>query len=67
MRMRNPKDKDLLIETCDYFYSEENSFANNNPIHLEIGMGKGKFILEMALNNPSGLRGGTEQIKIVVD
>ena len=52
MRMRNPKDKDLLIETCDYFYSEENSFANNNPIHLEIGMGKGKFILEMALNNP---------------
>lgn len=52
MRMRNPKDKDLLIETCDYFYSEENSFTNNNPIHLEIGMGKGKFILEMALNNP---------------
>jgi len=52
MRMRNPKDKDLLIENCDYFYSEENSFANNNPIHLEIGMGKGKFILEMALNNP---------------
>lgn len=52
MRMRNPKDKDLLIETCDYFYSEENDFTNNNPIHLEIGMGKGKFILEMALNNP---------------
>lgn len=52
MRMRNPKDKDLLIETCDYFYSEENGFTNNNPIHLEIGMGKGKFILEMALNNP---------------
>lgn len=53
MRMRNPKNKDLLINTCDYFYSEENTFDNNNPIHLEIGMGKGSFILQMALNNPN--------------
>lgn len=52
MRMRNPKDKDLLIKTCDYIYSEDNPFDNNNPIHLEIGMGKGQFILQMALNNP---------------
>lgn len=53
MRMRNPKDKDLLIKECDYFYSETNPFTNNNPIHLEIGMGKGSFILQMALNNPN--------------
>lgn len=52
MRMRNPKDKDLLIQSCDYFYSEENHFNNEFPIHLEIGMGKGQFILNMALNNP---------------
>lgn len=53
MRMRNPKDKDFLINTCNYFYSEENNFDNVNPIHLEIGMGKGQFILNMALNNPN--------------
>ncbi len=28
-------------------------FKNNNPIHVEIGMGKGKFILENALKNPN--------------
>mgnify|MGYP002710796330 FL=1 len=49
MRMRNPKDKDLVINNCDYYY---NGFDNTNPIHLEIGMGKGKFILEMALKYP---------------
>ena len=27
-------------------------FDNNNPIHIEIGMGKGQFILEKALSNP---------------
>jgi len=27
-------------------------FRNNNPIHLEIGCGKGKFVLENALRNP---------------
>lgn len=49
MRMRNPKDKDEVINSCDFFYD---GFDNSNPIHLEIGMGKGKFILEMALKHP---------------
>ncbi len=49
MRMRNPKDKDEVINSCDFFYD---GFNNDNPIHLEIGMGKGKFILEMALKYP---------------
>lgn len=49
MRMRNPKDKDEVIKACDFFYE---GFTNDNPIHLEIGMGKGKFILEMALKYP---------------
>ena len=51
MRMRNPKDKDELLNGCDYYY--EGSFENNNPVCLEIGMGKGQFILNMALNNPN--------------
>ncbi len=51
MRMRNPKDKDELLNNCDYYY-KDNIFNNDNPICLEIGMGKGQFILNMALNNP---------------
>ncbi len=27
-------------------------FMNNNPIHIEIGMGKGRFLMEMAEKNP---------------
>ena len=27
-------------------------FGNKNPVHIEIGMGKGRFIIEMALLNP---------------
>ena len=27
-------------------------FGNENPIHIEIGMGKGKFIMELAALNP---------------
>lgn len=50
MRMRNPKDKDEVISSCDFFYD---GFNNGNPIHLEIGIGKGKFILEMALKYPN--------------
>ncbi len=60
MRLRNLKDKDILINDCEYLINEPNSiinnwsieFANNNPIHLEIGMGKGDFIYNMALKYP---------------
>ena len=50
--MRNPKDKDEVLASCD-FYLDENLFANNHPIHMEIGMGKGDFILNMALKFPN--------------
>ena len=50
MRMRNPKDKDIVINNCDFFYD---GFNNENPLNIEIGMGKGKFILEMALKYPN--------------
>ncbi len=51
MRMRNPKDKDFLLETCDYYFN--GSFSDSHGISLEIGMGKGKFILDMALKYPN--------------
>lgn len=28
-------------------------FGNDNPIHVEIGMGKGKFLTTLAINNPN--------------
>ncbi|MBE6155278.1 MAG: tRNA (guanosine(46)-N7)-methyltransferase TrmB [Firmicutes bacterium] len=52
MRMRNPKNKDEILASCN-FYLDESLFGNNNPLHLEIGMGKGDFILNMALKFPN--------------
>lgn len=61
MRLRNLKDKDVLLNDCNYLIKDKDvkinkwkeEFQNNNPIHLEIGMGKGDFIYNMALNNPN--------------
>ena len=61
MRLRNLKDKDLLLEECsylirnpkDYRGSWHEVFLNSYPIHLEIGMGKGDFIYEMARIHPN--------------
>ena len=61
MRLRNLKDKDILLENCNYLVKNPEEykgkwhelFLNNNPFHIEIGMGKGNFIYEMALENPN--------------
>ncbi len=53
MRMRNPKYKDEVINKCNFLIKEDFSFDNDFPIHIEIGMGKGNFLLNMALNNPN--------------
>lgn len=60
MRLRNVKGaREGLVESV-YVIDEpkENKgkwreiFGNDNPLHIEIGMGKGKFITELALKNP---------------
>lgn len=61
MRLRNLKDKDILIEDCSYLVHQpelnrgnwEIEFGNNHPIHIEIGMGKGDFIYQMAKKYPN--------------
>lgn len=63
MRMRNPKNKDELLNGCDYYY--EDNFNNDNKICLEIGMGKGQFILNMALENPETNYIGVEKFSSV--
>lgn len=53
MRMRNPKYKDEVIKNCDFLIKDEIDFKDNSkPLHIEIGMGKGNFILNKALENP---------------
>lgn len=61
MRVRNVKNKEEIISNSMYTMEEpylykgkwKNVFNNDNPIYLEIGMGKGKFILENAKSNPN--------------
>ena len=61
MRLRNVKGASNVIDNClyvikDYKYYKgryKDIFSNDNPIHIEIGMGKGDFIIEMAKMNPN--------------
>lgn len=61
MRLRNVKGSKEFIASNPYVIQEpeknkgnwHNIFKNNNPIHIEIGMGKGKFIHELAIQNPN--------------
>lgn len=60
MRLRNiPGAKDAIAESAYVIQSpEENAgkwhevFKNGNPVHIEVGMGKGRFIMDMAAKNP---------------
>ena len=59
MRLRKVKDAKLKLEESRYFISNPSEykgkwlslFNNTNPIHIEIGCGKGKFISELASKN----------------
>ena len=61
MRQRNVKNKKEIINNSKYIIENPSEykgewkkvFNNSNPIHIEIGMGKGKFILENAIKNPN--------------
>jgi len=52
MRMRNPKYKDEVINNCTFLIKDEINFEKELPLHVEIGMGKGNFILQKAIENP---------------
>ena len=57
MRLRNVKNKEEILNNSDYLIKNptdfkgkwKSLFKNDNPIYIEIGMGKGKFLLENAL------------------
>ena len=60
MRLRNVKNKEEIMNNSKYlvknYYDYKGKwselFGNNNPIYIEIGMGKGKFIIENAVMYP---------------
>ena len=61
MRLKNIKGASEKIKLGKYYIdnpsiykgSWNKLFNNNNPIYIEIGMGKGNFIINNALNNPN--------------
>lgn len=61
MRLRNVKGAKEKIDASNYIINNyqdykgrfNSLFSNNNPIDIEIGMGKGLFIINMAKNNPN--------------
>lgn len=60
MRLRNIPGANDVIASSPYVIQEpidkkgnqKENFPKNKPIHIEIGMGKGKFIHELAKRNP---------------
>ena len=60
MRLRNVKGSSEIIEKCIYVIKNPEEykgkyniiFNNNNHIHIEIGMGKGDYIINMAKKYP---------------
>ena len=61
MRLKNIKGASEKILEGKYFISNPKDyrgkwnklFNNNNPIYIEIGMGKGNFIIKNAISNPN--------------
>ena len=61
MRLRNiPRARSTIEAHQDVIKEAEKQkgcwekvFGNTAPIHIEIGMGKGRFLLQMAAGNPN--------------
>ena len=72
MRLRNIKNADEILSNSKYLIkpegkiSKKDIFKNNNPLHLEIGMGKGDFIIEMAKRYPKINFIGIEKYESVI-
>lgn len=60
MRLRNIPGADEVISNSpiciqnpiEYKGNWKSLFGNDNPIHIEIGMGKGRFLMDLAALNP---------------
>lgn len=74
MRLRHIKGAEEQIAESPYVVQNPKNlkgkwhvlFGNGNPIHIEIGMGKGKFIMELAAKNPDVNYVGIERYSSVL-
>ena len=74
MRLRHIKGAEEEIAESPYVVQDPQSlkgkwnefFGNNNPIRIEVGMGKGKFIMELAEKNPDVNYVGIERYSSVL-
>lgn len=74
MRLRNVKGaKEKILASPHVIKNAESNkgkwkeyFANDNPIHIEIGMGKGQFITNLAIRNPNTNYIGIEKFSSVL-
>ncbi len=74
MRLRNVKGSRETIAANAYVVQDEmtfkgkwhDKFGNDNPIHIEIGMGKGRFIMDMARLHPDVNYIGIEKFSSVL-
>lgn len=74
MRLRNvPGARETIIENQFSIQEPEQKkgkwaevFGNDHPIHIEVGMGKGQFIIEMAKRNPESNYIGIEKYSSVL-
>lgn len=74
MRLRHIKGAENEVEQSPYVVHDPKArrgcwhelFGNQNPIEIEIGMGKGKFIMELAEKNPEVNYVGIERYSSVL-
>lgn len=74
MRVRYDKNADKTLEENEIYIQEplqnigkwQQEFENENPLHLEIGMGKGNFIINMAKHFPDINFIGMERNKTIL-
>lgn len=72
MRLRNPKNKDEILNNSKLLIKEKEKlnlkeiFKKDQPVYLEIGMGKGDFLKQIAENNPDNNYIGIEKFDGVI-
>ncbi|MBR5179704.1 MAG: tRNA (guanosine(46)-N7)-methyltransferase TrmB [Lachnospiraceae bacterium] len=74
MRLRHNPKADIAVENSEYVEQAPKSrkghwnelFGNDNPIHIEIGMGKGQFLMTLASQNPGINYVGIERVPTVL-
>ena len=74
MRLKNiPGSREVIADSCFVIHDPEeyrgkwkNLFGNDYPLHIEIGMGKGKFIMGMAELHPDVNYVGIEKYSSVL-